>query len=46
MMHMKNSFLRFYFIENRFFHLIDYSGSLAQPGRSSAQPDRTSAHLM
>ena len=25
---------------------VDYSGTPAHPGHSSAQPDRTSAHLM
>lgn len=25
---------------------VDYSGSPAHPGRSSAQPDRASAHLI
>lgn len=27
-------------------HNTDYSGTPAHPGHSSAQPDRTSAHLM
>ena len=32
--------------EAMFSRLIDYSGSPAHPGRSSAQPDRASAHLI